>query len=644
MLASIKKSILFSVLCIYACAAYTQVCTGSLGDAVVNINFGAGTGIGSPLSANTTTYNFTAADCPTDGSYTIINNTTNCFGGTWHSLLEDHTPNDVNGYMMLVNASITPKDFYLDTVTNLCANTTYEFSAWVVNVLKNTACSPNPTRPKLVFNIETTSGTLLGTYSTGDIVETSSPIWQQYGLFFTTPITNNSVVIRITNNGPGGCGNDLALDDIVFKPCGPKVTTQVLNTSQTNVVMCVGSTNLVTLSGVVGSGYITPTLQWQVSIDNGITWANIAAATTATYNFSNTAVGIYKYRLLVAEAGNINNTNCRIASNVTTITISDLPVVTASSNSPVCEGASLNLMANGAATYTWTGANNFTSTQQNPSFKTTPLSAGTYTVKGFNAFNCSKTESIAVIIFPKPIITILPNVATICSADSVLLTATGATSYLWMPTTALTNATNATTYAKPIITSNYTVIGKDANSCTDSANIKITVSQKPTSFAGDDVVLIKGQTTKLNGFVDVANTSYYWTPSDFLNSTSIVNPTTNTPKNMEYYLHAVSNAGCGVATDTVLVKVYNNLFIPNAFTPNGDGKNDTWKIDALGAYPNAKTIIYNRYGEVVFEAQSAYQYWNGTYKGKPVPMGGYTYVIDLKNNEAVVKGVVFVLK
>ena len=58
----------------------------------------------------------------------------------------------------------------------------------------------------------------------------------------------------------------------------------------------------------------------------------------------------------------------------------------------------------------------------------------------------------------------------------------------------------------------------------------------------------------------------------------------------------------------------------------------------------AKIIIFNRYGEVVFEAQSASQYWNGTYKGKPIPMGGYTYVIDLKNNAAVLRGVVFVVR
>ena len=88
-----------------------QVCIGSLGDAVVSINFGAGTGIGAPLPASQTSYNYVAADCPGDGSYTIINNTSNCFSSTWHNVTEDHTPNDAGGYMMLVNSSLTPSDF-----------------------------------------------------------------------------------------------------------------------------------------------------------------------------------------------------------------------------------------------------------------------------------------------------------------------------------------------------------------------------------------------------------------------------------------------------------------------------------------------------------------------------------------------------
>lgn len=621
-----------------------QVCTGSLGDAVVSINFGTGTGIGAALPPSQTTYNFTAGDCPPDGSYTIINSTSNCFGGTWHNLAEDHTPNDVNGYMMLVNASLTPSDFYVDTITGLCANTTYEFTAWVVNVLKTSACQPTPTRPNLVFTIETTTGTVLGTYSTGNLIETGSPVWNQYGLFFTTPAATPSVVIRIRNNGPGGCGNDIALDDISFRPCGPKVTTSVINTTQTNIDLCTGSSTNTPLSGVVSSGYTNPALQWQLSIDNGVTWTDIAGATTNSYTFTGTVIGIYKYRLTVAEGGNIANINCRVASNVTTITIHDLPVATAVSNSPVCEGKPVNLSAGGGATYTWTGPAGYTSGAQNPVFIAAANSTGNYMVTVTDQFGCINTATTTLSILSKPVMDVFPKAAAFCTGDSVLLTAIGGASYLWTPANGLTNTTSASTYAKPVATSTYTVTATGANGCTDSLTVKISVVKTPVVRAGQDIVLINGQSAVINATLDTINVNYFWTPVEFLDNPSIVRPTTKPNRDIEYTLHAVSALGCGTSSDTVLIKVYNDLFIPNAFTPDYNGNNDRWEIKALAAYPLARVLVFNRLGELVFASNGATDYWDGTYKGKKAAAGAYVYVIDLKNNSPVIKGEVLIVR
>jgi gliding motility-associated-like protein len=623
---------------------YAQVCTGSLGDAVVSINFGAGSGIGAALPASQTTYSYTAGDCPNDGSYTIINSTSNCFSGSWHNLTEDHTPNDVNGYMMLVNASITPSDFYLDTITGLCANTTYEFTAWVVNVLKTSACQPTPTRPNLVFTIETPTGTVLGTYSTGNLTETGSPVWTQYGLFFTTPGATPSVVIRIRNNGPGGCGNDIALDDISFRPCGPKVTTSVLNTTQTNVDLCTGNTATTPLSGVVSSGYTNPALQWQQSVDNGVTWTDIAGATTSSYTFTGTAIGVYKYRLTVAEAGNIANINCRVASNVTTITIHDLPVVTAGSNSPVCEGKAVNLTASGGATYTWAGPAGYTSNAQNPVFNAAANSAGNYMVTVKDQFGCVNTASITLSVLSKPVMDVFPKSAAFCTGDSVLLTAIGGTSYLWTPAAGLTDPTAASTYAKPATTTTYTVTATGANACTDSLAVKISVFKTPFLNAGQDIVLINGQSAILYATLDTTNVNFFWSPVDFLSNPLIVRPVTTANRDIEYTLHAVSGLGCGVSTDTVLVKVYNDLFIPNAFTPDGNGNNDRWEIKALAAYPLASVLVFNRLGELVFKSNGVTDYWDGTYKGKKAAAGAYVYVIDLKNGAPVIKGEVLIVR
>ena len=181
-----------------------QLCTGSLGDPVVNITFGSGANPGPALPAASTNYSYVINGCPSDGSYTVANSTSGCFASTWHTLTEDHTPGDVNGYMMLVNASFSPSVFYLDTVRNLCGGTTFEFSAWMTSVLKSSACNGNGNMPNITFSIETTTGTLIQQpYNTGNIPNLSSPQWAQYGFFFTLPPNVTDIVLRMTNNEIG---------------------------------------------------------------------------------------------------------------------------------------------------------------------------------------------------------------------------------------------------------------------------------------------------------------------------------------------------------------------------------------------------------------------------------------------------------
>ncbi|MBV9962633.1 MAG: hypothetical protein JO072_10335, partial [Parafilimonas sp.] len=158
---------------IFSYTAKSQLCNGSLGDPVVDITFGTGPTNGNYAPA----YIYTTSTCPNDGYYTITKTTSNCFGGHWHTVNSDHTG---NGAFMLVNASYEPGDFFVTTVTNLCPNTTYQFAAWIMNVLNTSGIEPN-----LTFTIETADGTILGQYSTGDIPTSSIPTWKEYGLYFT---------------------------------------------------------------------------------------------------------------------------------------------------------------------------------------------------------------------------------------------------------------------------------------------------------------------------------------------------------------------------------------------------------------------------------------------------------------------------
>ncbi len=636
-----RTAILFICLCCRL-ASNAQVCTGSLGDPVVNVNFGSGANPGNQLQAATTTYNFTSSTCPNDGSYTVVNSTAGCFGNSWHTIPEDHTPSDANGYMMLVNASFNPGDFYVDTVKNLCANTTYEFAAWIVNVLLPTACSPNPRLPKLVFNIETTAGTVLGTYSTGDIASTTTPTWKQYGLFFTTPFNTNNVVIRLTNTAPGGCGNDLALDDITFRPCGPSVTTTTAN-NKTLVDMCTGSVANVLINANIGNGYIVPARQWQESIDNGITWVDIAGATSLTHQFTKTAMGVYKYRLSVAEGANIFLNNCRVASNPVTIAIHDLPVVTAMSNSPVCEKRVINLTAAGAATYAWSGPAGFSSALAAPSLIAQNNSAGQYIVTGTDQFGCTDTSTVTVITNPKPLATI-SNTQKICEGNMVALQAGGGVTYSWSPSTGLSAVNIPNPIASPVDTTIYSVVITSVNNCTDTARVAVNILKKPAASAGPDKILLKGQPVVLDGIAGGSDISFTWAPGIFLNDPLLIRPVATPLNDIRYTLDVVSKNGCGRATDDVFIKVYNDIYVPTAFSPNNDRLNDTWRIEALVAVPAASVIVYNRYGQIIFETTGNSKQWDGTYKGSALPTGGYAYMIDLKNGRPLLKGMVMIVR
>ena len=623
--------------------ASAQVCTGSLGDPQVNVTFGSGSNPGSPLQAASTTYTFTSVNCPPDGSYTLVNSTAACFGNTWHTVTEDHTPNDINGYMMLINASVNPGVFYIDTVKNLCANTTYEFAAWIMNVILPTACSQNPKSPKLLFSIETITGTVLGTYSTGDIPALSAPAWKQYGLFFTTPVNTNDVVIRLSNTAAGGCGNDLILDDITFRPCGPTVTTATPNNNLTAVDICKGATSNVSFSATIGPGYLVPASQWQQSQDNGVTWQDIAGATTTNYQFTQTAVGGYKYRLSVAEGTNVSLVGCRVASNPVSITIHDLPAATATSNSPVCEKQVITLNAAGGNTYTWSGPAGFTSATANPSFLAQTNSGGQYDVTVNDQFGCKSTAAVNVVTQPKPTAAIAP-IPPFCEGSTVTLQAGGGKNYNWLPVTGLSAADIPNPFASPVDTTTYTVVVSGNGNCTDTAKITLNVLKKPLADAGSDKILLKGQSIILTGKAIGSSVSSSWTPASYLNNPLLLQPIATPLIDITYTLTVTSNAGCGTVSDDVFVKVYNDIYVPSAFSPNGDRLNDSWRVETLIAVPDAQVMIYNRYGKIVYAAKGIDAKWDGTYKGKPLPAGAYAYMIDLKNGRPLIKGMVMLLR
>ena len=323
-----RLSTIFILSCFFILKAHAQLgfCNGNSGDPIFLEDFGTGL-TNTALPAATTTYIYTGG-FPDDGEYTVSNGT---FGNSfdWHQI-EDHTPGDVNGKCMIVNAGFSAGEFYRTTVSGLCENTTYEFSAWLINlVIAGSFCSTQPsgTIPiNVSFEIwDSTDSNLLASGDTGNVFETSSPNWQEYALVFQTLPAQTAVVLKIINNSIGGCGNDLAIDDIEFKTCGDTITvTDIFNNNAVN--LCSGETPFATTLTATPDNTVFSNhfYQWQESSD-GVIWIDIIGATNQTLFISGIITTVY-YRSKVAEfAANLGNADCITFSDVYEVIINQAP-------------------------------------------------------------------------------------------------------------------------------------------------------------------------------------------------------------------------------------------------------------------------------------------------------------------------------
>lgn len=189
----------------------------SLPDSVfVTETFGSGNGKTS-LPAGRTTYSYNGSSSLSDGDYMLYKKTNG--RPEWHETT-DHTGNN-NGRAMVINAGMTPSEFYRDTVQSLTGNTVYNVTLYIMNTNTLGTCGSSALLPNLQFIVEyynstTSSYQTLTSFNSGFIPQSASPTWLLVGGNFVNPVGNTTIRYRIINNSTGGCGNDLAIDDIKF--------------------------------------------------------------------------------------------------------------------------------------------------------------------------------------------------------------------------------------------------------------------------------------------------------------------------------------------------------------------------------------------------------------------------------------------
>lgn len=184
----------------------------------VTINFGSGP-IGDRASGSIYNYRYVPYSCPSDGHYTYASSTVNCFRGDWINLPEDHTEGDAEGNMLIVNASYSGGAFFTTNISRLKPATTYEFSVWMLNVCRPTEKCPYPLLPDINIVLGTPEGRVQAQFTTGELIRRNEPQWTRFQVIFTTPATEMPLTLTMVDNNPGGCGNDFAMDDLVFREC-----------------------------------------------------------------------------------------------------------------------------------------------------------------------------------------------------------------------------------------------------------------------------------------------------------------------------------------------------------------------------------------------------------------------------------------
>ena len=639
--------------------------------------------------ASTTTYDVTGSSGGCSGTVTstvtvnavpnvVVNSPTICAAGT--AVL---TAGGATTYLWDTGSTVNPLS------VSPAVTTTYTVTGTTAN------CSASATATVTVsasLNVTVNSPTVCaGQNATLTALGGTTYLWSD-GSTDNPLVVTPASSISYTVTGTSLTCTGTATADITVNP------VPVVNVNSPSV--CAGISATLTATGAI-------TYSW----NNGST-ANplsVSPSVTATYTVTGTDLG------------------CS-ATATSTVTVNPSPTV--SVNSPtICEGDAATLTATGGATYLWSTG------ETTDQISVSPVSSTTYTVTGTD-LGCSTTITSTVTV-NQTTISLLPATAAICEGESVSLSASGATSYLWSPATGLSSSSGNSVTANPDVTTTYTITGTD-NGCTDDETITVTVNLNPVvDFEALPVSGCVPLTVQFNDLSSVAsgtNVNWLWaadnasfseqqnnsytfiapgsyditltvtsdqncistlTYSDLV--TASPNPVADLAANPEWtqiispevtftdlssgnpvqwnwqfgngdgsaiqnpvysfsdtgtynvMLTVANQFGCTDRTEiTIVIAPFFTLYVPSAFTPDGNGLNDVF-------LPQGETLrkyelrIFNRWGEQLFESFKPTDGWNGKSRnsGKELPSGVYVYRISVEdehNRPQDFKGIVTLIR
>lgn len=602
-----------------------STCTGNLGENIfADGDFGQGAPNVLPYNPNLAPgYLYQFNPPPDDGFYTITNNTSNWgsfAASTWIKIL-DNGP-EPNGYMMVVNASYQPGLFYEKEVP-VCENTLYEFSIDVI-AMNLPSAAQFVIHPDVSFLING-----LAVCSTGKVPVDAA--WHTYRFSFTTAPGVSKVKLSLRNNSPGGYGNDLAIDNISFRACGPNIDVPA------TMFFCPGKP-LQLSAQLSNSPYNTAFFQWQYQPAGSGAWNNLPASNSPALSIPNPMDGD-AYRLLVANsAGNLDLPFCRAVSFPVELAPEDLSgYAIGGSDTILCNQTPARLEGGPFALFHWsTGASG-------PVLEAT--APGWYAVTVTSANGCTATDSLYV--YEVELTAQAEATDPVCPGDS-----SGHIRVLnWQGGEGPVRfSLNGGTYqSQPFFpglpAGDYTVATVDSLGCrfeqpfvlSDPPALLIDLGEDQTVYVCDSLFLPVSANFPL--------VHYQWEPVAGLSCKNCPAPLAMPLHTTVYTLFATDDRGCR-ALDSLLLTVLPRLdvYAPNVFRQDfsDSGENNYFALfTSKSAVLVRRMDIFDRWGGLVFHREllppgAGALRWDGTDpRGDPLPEGVYVWVAELEFTDGI---------
>jgi len=418
----------------------------------------------------------------------------------------------------------------------------------------------------------------------------------------------------------------------------------------------------------LNSGFISVTGQtgivvnWQYSINGGVTWINNSNTFTSQSYFNLKKSTCYR---AIIKNGSFPADTSTIAC-VTIYNPSDGGSISGAGEFCNNSGSgALNLVGNIGNVIKWQSSINGGATWSNISNTTTSLVYSNITqntsyraIVQNSSFCKMDTSTItSFTINPTSFAGAISSVGsnTVCYAiNSKTISLSGNVGNIidWIYTinnglswNSSSNNTNSISISNLTQSTWYGAIVQSGNCPIDTSTLtKITVLPQFTVNAGKDTTIQQGQSTTLTG---AGNGTPNWSPL----SSNITSPNSFTtvvsPPNTTYFILTVTDVNACSNFDSVLITVVPLKFdgkITNVFSPNGDGINDNWYIEGIASYQDNEVVVYNIYGQEVYRKKKYTNDWQGTYNGSQLPDGTYFYIIKVNESSEVIKGSVDILR